>query len=138
MSLILPPGMTRDLHCRKTSNARPLASRRLNFEPDAEKRHSKLITLNIARNSVGLYNPLDGPTEFAQVARVLRQTVLTPPGKLGYAFSAWTLSRLADFLKGRRGVHDRSRNYAGEGGRGSPRFQNLNSKEHSCEKSLGR
>jgi hypothetical protein len=43
MNLILPPGMTQDLHCRTTSNALSLASRRLNFKPDAEKRHSRFI-----------------------------------------------------------------------------------------------
>lgn len=35
---------------------------------------------------------------------LLRQTVLTPPRKLGYAFTAWTLSRLREFLKRRTGV----------------------------------
>lgn len=35
---------------------------------------------------------------------LLRQTVLTPPRKLGYAFTAWTLSRLGEFLKRRTGV----------------------------------
>jgi hypothetical protein len=35
---------------------------------------------------------------------LLRQTVLTPPRKLGYAFTAWTLARLGEFLKRRTGV----------------------------------
>jgi len=34
----------------------------------------------------------------------LRQTVLTSPRKLGYAFTAWTLPRLAEFLQRRTGV----------------------------------
>jgi transposase len=36
--------------------------------------------------------------------QLLRQTVLTPPRQLGYAFTAWTLPRLAEFLKRQRGV----------------------------------
>lgn len=36
--------------------------------------------------------------------QLLRQTVLTPPRQLGYAFTAWTLPRLADFLKRQSGV----------------------------------
>lgn len=36
--------------------------------------------------------------------KLLKQTVLTPPAKLGYAFTAWTLPRLADFLKQATGV----------------------------------
>jgi len=36
--------------------------------------------------------------------QLLRQTVLTAPLKLGYAFTAWTLPRLAEFLKRRTGV----------------------------------
>ena len=36
--------------------------------------------------------------------RLLRRTVLTSPRKLGYAFTAWTLPRLAEFLKERTGV----------------------------------
>ncbi|MCL5670136.1 MAG: IS630 family transposase [Acidobacteria bacterium] len=36
--------------------------------------------------------------------QLLRQTVLTSPRKLGYAFTAWTLPRLAEFLKRRTGV----------------------------------
>jgi transposase len=34
----------------------------------------------------------------------LRQTVLTSPRKLGYAFTAWTLPRLAEFLQRQTGV----------------------------------
>ena len=36
--------------------------------------------------------------------KLLRQTVLTPPANLGYASTAWTLPRLADFLKQKTGV----------------------------------
>jgi transposase len=36
--------------------------------------------------------------------KLLRQTVLTPPAKLGYAFTTWTLPRLAEFLKQKTGV----------------------------------
>ncbi|MGH9431999.1 MAG: IS630 family transposase [Terriglobia bacterium] len=36
--------------------------------------------------------------------RLLKQTVLTPPAKLGYAFTTWTLPRLAEFLKQKTGV----------------------------------
>jgi len=36
--------------------------------------------------------------------QLLRQTVLTSPRNLGYAFTAWTLPRLAEFLKRRTGV----------------------------------
>ena len=36
--------------------------------------------------------------------QLLQQTVLTAPRKLGYAFTAWTLPRLAEFLKRRTGV----------------------------------
>ena len=36
--------------------------------------------------------------------QLLRQTVLTSPRKLGYAFTAWTLPRLAEFLKRQTGV----------------------------------
>jgi len=36
--------------------------------------------------------------------QLLRQTVLASPRKLGYAFTAWTLPRLAEFLKQRTGV----------------------------------
>jgi len=36
--------------------------------------------------------------------QLLRQTVLTSPRKLGYAFTAWTLPRLAEFLQRQTGV----------------------------------
>jgi transposase len=36
--------------------------------------------------------------------QLLRQTVLTPPTQLGYAFTAWTLPRLADFLQQKTGI----------------------------------
>jgi len=35
---------------------------------------------------------------------LLRQTVLTPPRNLGYAFTVWTLPRLAEFLRQQTGV----------------------------------
>ncbi len=35
---------------------------------------------------------------------LLKQTVLTPPAKLGYAFTTWTLPRLTEFLKQKTGV----------------------------------
>jgi transposase len=36
--------------------------------------------------------------------KLLKQTVLIPPAKLGYAFTAWTLPRLAEFLRQKTGV----------------------------------
>src|SRR5579875_892307 len=36
--------------------------------------------------------------------KLLKQTVLTSPAKLGYAFTTWTLPRLAEFLKQKTGV----------------------------------
>lgn len=36
--------------------------------------------------------------------KLLRRTVLTSPAKLGFAFTAWTLPRLVDFLKQQTGV----------------------------------
>jgi transposase len=36
--------------------------------------------------------------------KLLRQTMLTPLAMLGYAFTAWTLARLADFLKKKTGA----------------------------------
>jgi transposase len=39
---------------------------------------------------------------------LLKRTVLTSPAQLGYAFTAWTLPRLADFLKQKTGVAVRS------------------------------
>jgi transposase len=40
--------------------------------------------------------------------KLLRQTMLTPLAMLGYAFTAWTLARLADFLKQKTGAAVRS------------------------------
>jgi transposase len=34
----------------------------------------------------------------------LKQTVLTPPARLGYAFTTWTLPRLAEFLRQKTGI----------------------------------
>lgn len=40
--------------------------------------------------------------------RLLRRTVLQAPGRFGYAFTAWTLPRLAQFLQNQTGVSVRS------------------------------
>jgi hypothetical protein len=41
--------MTKGLHFRTTSNARPRASRRLNFKPDAENRTDRSFSTEIAQ-----------------------------------------------------------------------------------------